>query len=150
MAGNVFKPYFSWGVGGNFQPGEPYRTYHEARRVRRNDTITGTGKKFSQYQGASRVITVSWDWITDAQITTWETFWDAVKDGTPFVYHDDDSYSRCNDGTVCNDGSTCGGLNTNGATDNVYSVTTEDAQFAPEQMELYGYNSVTMTMRQVV
>ena len=68
-------------------------------------------------------------WQTDAQLTAWEALWDAVKDGSEFTYHYDDSYYKCGDGMVCGDGSTCGELTTPGATDRALTVKIENTSF---------------------
>ena len=103
----------------------------------RYDHIAGGGARCSYFVGDRDFIRVEFAWQTDSQKTEWLTFWDAVKDGAAFVYHDDDSYYKSGTGT-CGDGKTSGDLETIGASDNALTVKIENQTFEMQPMEVSG------------
>ena len=110
----------------------------DGRSVERYDNISASGLKHSYHVGNRRVLRVQFEWQDATLKNEWITFWEAIRGGESFTYHDDDSYQMSGTG-VCGDGSICGTLSTGGATDSNLICTLDNQEFAMEAMDVYGY-----------
>lgn len=140
MANDVFRPFISYANNTTYlYPDVGLVTpLVDVKSTERYGNVSASGVKHTYYVGARTFIRVQFEWQTSAQKTLWETFWDAVKDGDEFVYHDDDSYTLCGTGTASTT-TVCGTLATGGATDLNRTVVIENDEFIMEPMEVSGY-----------
>jgi hypothetical protein len=130
---------------------KPFFRYNTVS-AERHDHISASGKKASMYVGPREFRDFSFHWLTDANKTSMETFWQSVRDGSAFWIVFDDSVRKI-DGTwtidpsgdpyICGDDS-----DGNVITETEYTMESTELIFTPE--EVYGYWSVTMRVREVV
>jgi hypothetical protein len=134
----LFQPFFSYNNNFSyFYPSIGLETPTTTQWAgERYDHIAGSGNQFSYFVGDRDVKRVSFAWQTNAQLTEWLAWWDAVKDGSEFVYHDDDSYTLSGTGT-CGTG-TCGTLSRLGASDNNTAVKITNKTFEMQPMDVSG------------
>ena len=152
MASDVARPFFSYNNNfDHFYPDSPFESagdYRESHIADRRDTITGTGQQFSYYRGQGTLIEVRFSWLNETARDGFWTMWDAVKDGSAFVYHDDDSYYLSGTPT-CGDGAICGELQTTSASDRQTPVKMDVLEMPAEELNIYGYWSIAFRMRKV-
>jgi hypothetical protein len=142
-------PFFSW-LNTQVYPGVGRRDYREVHIANRTDNKAKSGKKSSTYFGKNRVISVTLPDISSTVRDNLVTFYEAVRDGTEFTYHDDDSYYKCGDASLDSGDITCGALQNTGATDRKIRCTIEGAQFEPiEHPDVWNIWDVTFTMQEV-
>ena len=143
MGSNTYKPFITYNNDSDrINPSVALvdMTYAaDTRMVERYDNIAASGMKHSHTLGSRRIIRTQFHWQDSTLKDEWYTWWDVVKTGAVFTYHDDDSYAICGDGTECGDGSICGELATLGATDRKLEVTIENRYFEMTEMQVDGF-----------
>ena len=149
MAGWFIQPFFEYsGATAWLYPEVGRENYRAPKQVERYDHISANGSKLSYNVGSREFIDVTFPWQSDAKLVEWITFWDAVSDGSEFVYGNDDSLPQCGGGEVS--GTPVTGTPASGGTYSPVTVTLEDTEFNPEPAEIDGYWTVTVRMRKVV
>ncbi len=135
--------------GGGILPGVAEENVIESKAVERNDQISSSGKRQSYLVGSRAFREVTFRWQDATKKALWETFWDAVKDGSVYRYYDDDSTPIAGTSTIAATtliaGSTAGTaalVTTNMVLENIEMVFDEE--------EIYGYWSVTIRQREAV
>lgn len=152
MGSDLFRPFISY--NNDFDYLRPdvglvdYTYAPDSRQVERYDNVAADGTKHSYKVGNRRIIAVQFHWQSSTLKDEWYTWWDAVKDGSEFTYHDDDSYTLCGTGT-CGSG-TCGSLSTQGATDRKLTCTVENTEFEMTEMQDNGYWQTPVIQMRVV
>ena len=142
MASDLYQPFITYNSDfDRIRPsvGLVESTYaNDSRIVERYDNIAASGMKHSHTIGSRRILRVQFHWQDSTLKDSWYTWWDAVKNGAVFTYHDDDSYVLCGTPT-CGDGTICGELSTQGATDRQIKVTVENTDFEMTEMQVDGF-----------
>ncbi len=148
MVTHLVKPFFNT-MGGGILPDVAEENTVETKAVERHDQIAASGKRQSYLVGSRAFRDVTYRWQDSTQKALWETFWDAVKDGTIYQYYDDDTTPIAGTSTIAST-TLIAGSTTGTAALTTTDMVIENTELIFDEEEIYGYWSVTIRQREAV
>ena len=143
MASDLYQPFITYNSDSAYlrpSVGLVESTYaQDSRIVERYDNNAASGVKHTHTIGSRRILRVQFHWQDSTLKDSWYTWWDAVKNGAVFTYHDDDSYLLFSSAWTFSSAITFGDLATQGATDRNLKVTVENTDFEMTEMQVDGF-----------
>jgi hypothetical protein len=149
MAGNILKPFISYNDDFVYlYPGFAREEYRERIDRDAKTSVAADGSALTYLVGQSRFIELIFQLQPYATVKAdWINWWNAVKDGKEFRYHDDDSCRKASASYVCSSSIICGELLTTGAVDRNLRVKLDIDSFQPEEDIVHGLYNVPVRMR---